>query len=179
MPPRMCPTALAACLFRGFADPTRLAVLLALLGGERRVADLVESGRRFPVERVWQLACLRESGLLSTGPASTGRCIARGRRAALAVTGNRIELCPEPADGSCSPSPKRARTMHWPALVAGCAPCSPLCPSGVTARRNGDEVEIDPGQLAVGDVVVVRPGERLATDGVVRRDRYTAPVLRS
>jgi DNA-binding transcriptional ArsR family regulator len=34
---------LAARLFRGFADPTRVAVLLTLLGGERRVSDLVEA----------------------------------------------------------------------------------------------------------------------------------------
>lgn len=31
----------AAKLFRGFADPTRLAILLALTEGERRVVDLV------------------------------------------------------------------------------------------------------------------------------------------
>ena len=34
--------ATAAKLFRGFADPTRLAILLALVDGERRVKDLVE-----------------------------------------------------------------------------------------------------------------------------------------
>jgi cation-transporting ATPase G len=48
-----------------------------------------------------------------------------------------------------------------------------LVPERVTMRRNGADVEIDPAQLAVGDVMVVRPGERLATDGVVRRGRST------
>jgi cation-transporting ATPase G len=48
-----------------------------------------------------------------------------------------------------------------------------LVPERVTTRRNGVDVEIDPVQLAVGDVMVVRPGERLATDGVVRRGRST------
>jgi len=33
--------ALAAKLFRGLADPTRLGILLALQAGERRVVDLV------------------------------------------------------------------------------------------------------------------------------------------
>lgn len=179
MLPRMRPTALAACLFRGFADPTRWAVLLALLGGERRVADLVEAvgGSQSNVSGSWpayaRAGCCRPARRAPAG------VLLEGAERLFAVTGNRIELCPGPADGSCSPSPKRARATHWPALVAGRAPCSPLCPSGVTARRNGDEVEIDQGQLAVGDVMVVRPGERLATDGVVRRDRYTGPVLRS
>jgi len=33
--------------------------------------------------------------------------------------------------------------------------------------RDGEEVRIPAGELSVGDVVVVRPGERVATDGVV------------
>ncbi len=33
--------------------------------------------------------------------------------------------------------------------------------------RNGGEVRIPAGELVVGDVIVVRPGERVATDGVV------------
>ena len=33
--------------------------------------------------------------------------------------------------------------------------------------RNGDEVEIPLGELVVGDLFVVRPGEKIATDGVV------------
>ena len=36
-----------------------------------------------------------------------------------------------------------------------------------TVVRGGDEVRIPVGELAVGDVIVVRPGERVATDGVV------------
>jgi Cu+-exporting ATPase len=33
--------------------------------------------------------------------------------------------------------------------------------------RSGDEVEVPIGELAVGDLFVVRPGEKIATDGVV------------
>jgi Cu+-exporting ATPase len=33
--------------------------------------------------------------------------------------------------------------------------------------RDGDEVEIPIGELAVGDLFVVRPGEKIATDGIV------------
>ena len=36
-----------------------------------------------------------------------------------------------------------------------------------TVLRGGEEVRIPAGELAVGDVIVVRPGERVATDGVV------------
>ena len=36
-----------------------------------------------------------------------------------------------------------------------------------TVLRDGAEVRIPAGELAVGDVIVVKPGERVATDGVV------------
>ena len=36
-----------------------------------------------------------------------------------------------------------------------------------TVVRNGEEVRIGADELVIGDVVVVRPGERVATDGVV------------
>ncbi len=36
-----------------------------------------------------------------------------------------------------------------------------------TVLRDGEEVQITVGELVVGDVIVVRPGERVGTDGVV------------
>jgi len=48
-----------------------------------------------------------------------------------------------------------------------------LVPERVTVRRDGSEVEVDPAELGPGDVMVVRPGERLATDGIVRAGRST------
>jgi cation-transporting P-type ATPase G len=48
-----------------------------------------------------------------------------------------------------------------------------LVPERVAVRR-GDEIEeVDPADLAVGDVMVVGPGDRLATDGIVRTGRST------
>ena len=48
-----------------------------------------------------------------------------------------------------------------------------LVPERVTVRRDGIELQIDPADLDVGDVMIVRPGERLATDGIVRSGRST------
>ena len=42
-----------------------------------------------------------------------------------------------------------------------------LAPATATVRRNGAEVVVAAAELQVGDVVVVRPGERIAVDGVV------------
>lgn len=40
-----------------------------------------------------------------------------------------------------------------------------LVPAEATVLRNGEEVTVDPAVLVLGDRMVVRPGERLATDG--------------
>jgi Cd2+/Zn2+-exporting ATPase len=42
-----------------------------------------------------------------------------------------------------------------------------LAPSQALVRRDGEESVVPAEQLAPGDVMVVRPGERIATDGVV------------
>src|SRR6056297_2115349 len=42
-----------------------------------------------------------------------------------------------------------------------------LSPDEATVRRDGEEVTVPVGDLAVGEVVVVRPGEQLPTDGEV------------
>jgi cation-transporting ATPase G len=51
-----------------------------------------------------------------------------------------------------------------------------LVPERVTVRRSSGEVQVGPDELELGDVMVVRPGERLATDGVVRRGHSTLDV---
>jgi len=46
-----------------------------------------------------------------------------------------------------------------------------LVPDRATVRRGGDEVDVDPAELVVGDVLVVKAGERIATDGRIRQGR--------
>lgn len=43
-----------------------------------------------------------------------------------------------------------------------------LVPSRATVLRNGAETPVDPNQLRLGDRLIVRPGERVATDGLIR-----------
>ncbi|MCD4850742.1 heavy metal translocating P-type ATPase [Paenarthrobacter nitroguajacolicus] len=42
-----------------------------------------------------------------------------------------------------------------------------LVPAEATVLRGGAEVTVDPGELVPGDRMIVRPGERLATDGQI------------
>ncbi|SDB94574.1 cation-transporting ATPase G [Raineyella antarctica] len=46
-----------------------------------------------------------------------------------------------------------------------------LVPREVTVRRGGADIVVDPDEVVVGDHMVVRPGERLATDGIIRSGR--------
>jgi len=46
-----------------------------------------------------------------------------------------------------------------------------LVPDRVTVRRGGGEVEIEPAALVVGDLMIVGPGDRVATDGIIRQGR--------
>lgn len=98
------PVTVAAKLFRGLADPTRLAILLALTEGERRVVDLVgEIGTSQP-NVSGHLACLKDCGLVADRP--EGRQVFYriaddqiyelliSAEKLLAHTGHAIELCP-------------------------------------------------------------------------------------
>ena len=51
-----------------------------------------------------------------------------------------------------------------------------LVPEQATVLRGGMEVVVAPGALRVGDRMLVRPGERVATDGVVRSGRTALDV---
>jgi cation-transporting ATPase G len=51
-----------------------------------------------------------------------------------------------------------------------------LVPERVTIRRAGIEVIVAPDDVVVGDVMLIRPGERLPTDGTVRAGRSTLDV---
>jgi DNA-binding transcriptional ArsR family regulator len=96
--------ALGARLFRAFADPTRLAVLLRLAEGERRVTDLVAEVGSSQPNVSGHLACLEECGLVAARP--EGRqtfyriaspevleLLAAAERT-LAAHGHRVRLCP-------------------------------------------------------------------------------------
>src|SRR5680860_1882888 len=51
-----------------------------------------------------------------------------------------------------------------------------LVPDTTTVRRGDDQVEVSTADVVVGDVLVVRTGERAATDGRVRSGRSTLDV---
>ena len=57
-------TALKAKLFRGFADPTRLAILEALLDGERSVGEIAQHTENAVANVSAHLACLTGCGLV-------------------------------------------------------------------------------------------------------------------
>ena len=95
---------LAAKLFRGFADPTRLAILAELADGELRVTDLVGRLGGSQGNISGHLACLKDCGMVADRP--QGRAVyyriatpevvnvLRCAEALLARTGHRVDLCP-------------------------------------------------------------------------------------
>ncbi len=93
----------AAKLFRGLADRTRLALLLALLPGELRVKDLVELVGTSQANVSNHLSCLRECGLVAARPegrqtfyrvaSEQVESLLLAAEAVLAETGGSIELC--------------------------------------------------------------------------------------
>ncbi|WP_372736852.1 ArsR/SmtB family transcription factor [Nocardioides sp.] len=58
----------AACLFRGFSDPSRLAILRRLALGEHRVSDLTAHLGLAQSTVSKHLACLRDCGLVTSRP---------------------------------------------------------------------------------------------------------------
>lgn len=93
----------AAKLFRGFADPTRLAIVMTLLEAELRVKDLVSRLGCSQANVSAHLACLKECGLVTGRP--EGRAVfyriaehevielLRSAEELLAATGTAIDLC--------------------------------------------------------------------------------------
>lgn len=95
---------LAAKLFRGLADPTRLRILLTLAQGERRVADLVAQHGTVQSNISAHVACLRDCGLIDgrTEGRQTFYWLARSElfellhaaEQLLAADGEAVRLCP-------------------------------------------------------------------------------------
>ena len=112
--------ALAAKLFRGFADPTRLAILRQLMQGERCVTDLVRAVGGSQSNVSTHLACLKDCGLVADRP--EGRLVfyriaipevldvLQAAERLLAITGTAVELCPnyQGSSGNVSPALGRA-----------------------------------------------------------------------
>lgn len=96
-------TRVAAKLFRGLADPTRLAILLALARGERNVAGLVGEIGSSQANVSGHLACLKGCGLVTDraqGRANYYRlarpelhALLRAAEDLLAGDGHGVELC--------------------------------------------------------------------------------------
>jgi DNA-binding transcriptional ArsR family regulator len=94
----------AAALFHGFSERTRLSILLSLLDSEKRVVDIVEEIGGSQSNISGHLACLKDCGLVTDRPqgrqtfyAIANREVVGVLRAAeklLAVTGHAIEMCP-------------------------------------------------------------------------------------
>ena len=104
--PITTPTAdveLAAKLFRGLADPTRLQILLELQSGERRVVDLVEHLRTSQANVSGHLACLKDCGLVTDRPLGRANyyrlaqpelaALLRSAGTLLAAVGHDVDLC--------------------------------------------------------------------------------------
>ncbi|MCX5173888.1 cation-translocating P-type ATPase [Streptomyces antibioticus] len=51
-----------------------------------------------------------------------------------------------------------------------------LVPDTATVLRDGTEQSIAPAELRIGDIMVVKPGERIATDGTIRTGRTALDV---
>lgn len=94
----------AACLFHGFGDPSRLAILQHLSLGEHRVVDLTAHLGLAQSTVSKHLACLRDCGLVVsrpvgrasvfslTHPEASAELLAAAERL-LALTGDAVTLC--------------------------------------------------------------------------------------
>lgn len=95
----------AACLFRGLADPSRLAILQHLLAGEHRVVDLTQHLGLAQSTVSQHLTCLRDCGLVTSR--AQGRAswfslthpdavlgVLSAAEQLLELTGDAVELCP-------------------------------------------------------------------------------------
>lgn len=95
----------AACLFHGFSDPSRLAILRHLALGEHRVVELTEHLGLAQSTVSKHLACLRDCGLVSSEPQGRASVFSLTHPEAmldllsaaehlLELTGDAVALCP-------------------------------------------------------------------------------------
>jgi len=95
----------AACLFHGFSDPSRLAILRHLALGEHRVVDLTDHLGLAQSTVSKHLACLRDCGLVTSRPQGRASLFSLSHPEALIdllasaerlldLTGDAVALCP-------------------------------------------------------------------------------------
>ena len=95
---------LGAKLFRGFSDPTRLAILHELSGDELRVTDLLARMGGSQANISGHLACLKDCGLVMDRPQGRQTFyriaapevvkLLRAAESLLAINGHGVALCP-------------------------------------------------------------------------------------
>ena len=94
----------AACLFHGFSDPNRLAILQHLSLGEHRVVDLTAHLGLAQSTVSKHLACLKDCGLVTSRPEGRASVFSLNHNEALmdllaaaerllALTGDAVTLC--------------------------------------------------------------------------------------
>jgi DNA-binding transcriptional ArsR family regulator len=95
----------AACLFHGFSDPSRLAILRHLALGDHRVIDLTTHLGLAQSTVSKHLACLKDCGLVTSRPQGRASLFSLNHNDAvidllaaaerlLALTGDAVTLCP-------------------------------------------------------------------------------------
>jgi ArsR family transcriptional regulator, cadmium/lead-responsive transcriptional repressor len=95
----------AACLFHGFSDPSRLAIVRHLALGEHRVVDLTKHLGLAQSTVSKHLACLRDCGLVTSRPEGRASMwslnhtdtvieLLSAAERLLALTGDAVTLCP-------------------------------------------------------------------------------------
>jgi DNA-binding transcriptional ArsR family regulator len=95
----------AACLFHGFSDPSRLAILRHLALGEHRVVDLTAHLGLAQSTVSKHLACLKDCGLVTSRPQARASVFSLTHPEALmdllasaerllGLTGDAVVLCP-------------------------------------------------------------------------------------
>lgn len=95
----------AACLFHGFSDPSRLAIVRHLALGEHRVVDLTGHLGLAQSTVSKHLACLKDCGLVSSRPEGRASMwslnhidtiveLLSAAERLLAATGDAVTLCP-------------------------------------------------------------------------------------
>jgi DNA-binding transcriptional ArsR family regulator len=97
--------AAAACLFHGFSDPSRIAILQHLAIGDHRVVDLTAHIGLAQSTVSKHLACLRDCGLVTSRPQGRATVYSLNHADALMdlwaaaerlleLTGDAVTLCP-------------------------------------------------------------------------------------